>query len=48
MIPAERLFQTLDVAPAVVERRGARRMPRLQGAVRFEEVMGQLWREAPH
>jgi ABC-type multidrug transport system fused ATPase/permease subunit len=38
MIPAERLFQTLDVAPAVVERKHARRMPRLDGDVLFEDV----------
>src|SRR5207244_5980376 len=41
MIPAERLFQTLDVAPAVVERPGARRMPKLEGAVRFDSVAFQ-------
>jgi ABC-type multidrug transport system fused ATPase/permease subunit len=38
MIPAERLFQTLDVAPAVVEKPNARRMPPLTGDVAFENV----------
>jgi ABC-type multidrug transport system fused ATPase/permease subunit len=38
MIPAERLFQTLDVAPAVVEKPNARRMPPLTGHVSFENV----------
>lgn len=38
MIPAERLFQTLDVAPAVVEKPNARRMPPLTGHVAFEDV----------
>jgi ABC-type multidrug transport system fused ATPase/permease subunit len=41
MIPAERLFQTLDVAPAVDERPDAPRMPKLEGAVVFENVTFQ-------
>jgi ABC-type multidrug transport system fused ATPase/permease subunit len=41
MIPAERLFQTLDVAPAVVERPDARRMPKLNGAVVFDNISFQ-------
>jgi ABC-type multidrug transport system fused ATPase/permease subunit len=38
MIPAERLFETLDVAPAVTERPNARRMPKLSGAIVFDSV----------
>jgi ABC-type multidrug transport system fused ATPase/permease subunit len=38
MIPAERLFETLDVAPAVADRPNARRMPPLEGAVLFDRV----------
>jgi ABC-type multidrug transport system fused ATPase/permease subunit len=41
MIPAERLFQTLDVAPAVEERPDALRMPRLNGSVVFDRVSFQ-------
>jgi ABC-type multidrug transport system fused ATPase/permease subunit len=41
MIPAERLFETLDVAPAVVERPDARRMPTLGGSAVFEHVSFQ-------
>jgi ABC-type multidrug transport system fused ATPase/permease subunit len=41
MIPAERLFQTLDVAPAVIERPDARRMPKLHGSVVFDRVSFQ-------
>jgi ABC-type multidrug transport system fused ATPase/permease subunit len=41
MIPAERLFQTLDVAPAVDERPDAPRMPKLEGSVVFDNVTFQ-------
>jgi ABC-type multidrug transport system fused ATPase/permease subunit len=41
MIPAERLFQTLDVAPAVAERPGARRLTTLTGSVVFDNVSFQ-------
>jgi ATP-binding cassette subfamily B protein len=41
MIPAERLFQTLDVLPAVVERPNARRVSKLNGAILFDQVSFQ-------
>jgi ABC-type multidrug transport system fused ATPase/permease subunit len=41
MIPAERILETLDIPPRVVERKGARRMPAIRGEVRFENVSFQ-------
>ena len=38
MIPAERLFETLDVAPAVADRPNARRLTNLKGSVIFDRV----------
>ena len=38
MIPAERMFQTLDVVPAVHERKGAPRLMSLRGEVSLENV----------
>lgn len=41
MIPAERILETLDVRPRVVDQPGARPMPPLQGEIRFENVSFQ-------
>lgn len=38
MVPAERLMQTLDVAPVVTNRPGAPDMPPLTGKIDFEDV----------
>jgi ABC-type multidrug transport system fused ATPase/permease subunit len=38
LIPAERILETLEVLPAVIDQPGAKRMPPLQGGVRFEQV----------
>lgn len=38
MVPAERILETLDVAPAVTDRPGARPMPPVRGEVVFEDV----------
>jgi len=38
LVPAERILETLDVLPAVTDKPGAIRLPRLQGRVRFEHV----------
>jgi ABC-type multidrug transport system fused ATPase/permease subunit len=41
MIPAERILETMDIRPRVVERAGAAQMPPLDGDVRFESVTFQ-------
>ena len=41
MIPAERLFETLDVAPAVAEKPKAKRLTNLHGSVVFDRVSFQ-------
>ena len=38
MVPAERIMQTLDVAPVVTNKPGAPDMPPLQGKVEFQDV----------
>ncbi len=38
LVPAERLLETLDVLPAITDKRGARRMPAVVGDVRLEDV----------
>jgi ABC-type multidrug transport system fused ATPase/permease subunit len=47
MIPAERLFETLDVAPAVTDRRHAKRLPELNGSVVFDQVSFQYEEDRP-
>ncbi|MBI3948086.1 MAG: ABC transporter ATP-binding protein [Armatimonadetes bacterium] len=39
MIPAERLLETLDVAPAVTDRRMAMKMPPIQGHVELRNIV---------
>jgi ATP-binding cassette subfamily B multidrug efflux pump len=39
MASSERIFQYLDYRPAVVERAGARQLPRIEGRVVFEDVV---------
>jgi len=38
LVPAERILETLEVLPAVTDKPGAKRMPQLQGSLRFEQV----------
>jgi ABC-type multidrug transport system fused ATPase/permease subunit len=38
MIPAERILETMDVAPQVTDRSGAARMPVLRGEIEFDRV----------
>lgn len=47
MVPAERLMETLELNPAIVDRPGAPKMPPLQGAVRLESVDFAYEREVP-
>jgi len=47
MVPAERIMQTLDVAPVVVNAPNAPDMPPLQGHVRFEDVYFSYEEDVP-
>lgn len=38
LVPAERIMDTLDVVPVVVERAGAKRMPPIVGRIEFKNV----------
>jgi subfamily B ATP-binding cassette protein MsbA len=38
LVPTQRVLETLDVQPAIQDRPDARRMPRVQGRIRFEDV----------
>jgi ABC-type multidrug transport system fused ATPase/permease subunit len=38
MVPAERLMETLELLPGVVNQEGARKLPRIKGEVRLEGV----------
>jgi subfamily B ATP-binding cassette protein MsbA len=44
---AERIFELLDVTPIIVDRPGARELPRLQGTVAFEHVTFGYVRDIP-
>ena len=47
MIPAERIMQTLDVAPVVTNMPGARAMPPIRGRVQFRDVHFQYEEDVP-